>query len=345
MKSEIPKHSAIWGQIIVGELKKTGLSERDIRKEFGITRSQLEDPDARWSFDKTAWLFEKASALTGDDLVGYRLAQSPDLVRKAGLLAYVGVSAPTVGGYLRNITRFQRVIGDASKTAMEEGPETTRLTWHYDVPASIPTGQYAEFGAVGTVFALRDYSNRQIRPTHVRFAHQRLTGTEALDRFFGCNVLFGAAENSIAFKAADMDVPLLTADDNLQRTLSVICENTLARMPQTPNSVARVVERQITARLAAGTAQQDAIAAELGMSARTLARRLTDEGTSFAAVVANLRKALARDYLLNSTLPLTEIAYLLGYSDASTFSTAFRRWYGQPPSDFREQPATEAPLA
>ncbi len=81
------------------------------------------------------------------------------------------------------------------------------------------------------------------------------------------------------------------------------------------------------------------------MSARTLARRLTDEGTSFAAVVANLRKALARDYLLNSTLPLTEIAYLLGYSDASTFSTAFRRWYGQPPSDFREQPATEAPLA
>ena len=92
MKSEIPKHSAIWGQIIVGELKKTGLSERDIRKEFGITRSQLEDPDARWSFDKTAWLFEKASALTGDDLVGYRLAQSPDLVRKAGLLAYVGVS-------------------------------------------------------------------------------------------------------------------------------------------------------------------------------------------------------------------------------------------------------------
>ncbi len=142
-----------------------------------------------------------------------------------------------------------------------------------------------------------------------------------------------------------MDVPLLTADDNLQRTLSVICENTLAQMPQTPNSMARLVERQITARLAAGTAQQDAIAAELGMSARTLARRLTKEGTRFAAVVANLRKALARDYLLNSTLPLTEIAYLLGYSDASTFSTAFRRWYGQPPSDFRERPATEAPMS
>ncbi|SDK99840.1 AraC family transcriptional regulator [Aliiruegeria lutimaris] len=344
MKPEIPKHSAIWGQVLVEELIKTGISQRVILKELGIARSLLEDPDARWSFDKTAMLFEKARALTGDDLLGFRMAQSPDLVKKAGLLAYVGVSAPTIGGYLRNITRFQRVIGDASKTALEEGPELARLAWHYDVPASIPTGQYAEFGAVGTVFALRDYANRQIRPKQVEFAHQRLTGTEALDRFFGCNVLFGASENSIAFKTADMDVPLLTADDNLQRTLSVICENTLAQMPQTPNSMARMVERQITARLASGTAQQDAIAAELGMSARTLARRLTEEGTSFAAVVANLRKALARDYLLNSTLPLTEIAYLLGYSDASTFSTAFRRWYGQPPSDFRERPATEAPL-
>ncbi len=107
--------------------------------------------------------------------------------------------------------------------------------------------------------------------------------------------LLSGNQHRIAFKTADMDVPLLTADDNLQRTLSVICENTLAQMPKTPNSVARLVERQITARLAAGTAQQDAIAAELGMSARTLARRLTDEGTSFAAVVANLRKALARD--------------------------------------------------
>ncbi|MEV8468975.1 AraC family transcriptional regulator ligand-binding domain-containing protein [Fluviibacterium sp. DFM31] len=136
--------------------------------------------------------------------------------------------------------------------------------------------------------------------TKVEFAHQRLTGTEALARFFGCNVLFGASENSIAFKAADMDVPLLTVDDNLQRTLSAICENTLAQMPKTPNSMARLVERQITARLAAGTAQQDAIAAELGMSARTLAHRLTDESTNFATVVANLRKALARDYLLNS---------------------------------------------
>lgn len=337
VKAEAPKHSVVWARVLLQDLMQKGVSERELLKELGVPRSQIEAQDARWSFDKTALIFERASVLSGDNLVGFRLAQSPDLVRKAGLLAYVGVSAPTIGGYLRNITRFQRVLGDASKTAMEEGTETARLSWHYDISAGVPLRQYAEFGAVGTIFALRDYSKRQIRPFHVQFAHQRSHDTAEISRFFGCKVAYGAAENAIVFKAEDLDVPLLTADDNLFRTLKTICENTLAQMPQTPNSIARKVEREVAARLASGTAQQDVIAAELGMSARTLARRLSEEGTSFVAVVADLRKALARDYLRDGSLPLTEIAYLLGYSDASTFSTAFRRWYGLPPSDYRDQ--------
>lgn len=339
MKFEIPTHSVVWSQALLQRLSLQGVSNRSALKGLGIDPTKFNSPDARWSFKNTLELFERASVLTKDDLVGFHFAQSTDLVKKAGLLAYVGVSAPTVGGYLRNITRFQRVLGDACKTALEEGPDITILRWHYDISSAAPVGQYAEFGAVGTVFALRDYANRQLHPSHVRLAHQRQSNIEAFGRFFGCSVQFGCPENEIAFKTADMSVPLLTADDDLQLALMAICENTLAQMPQKPNSVSRKVERHLTARLASGNAQQNAIAAELGMSPRTLARRLSEEGTSFVSVVADLRKALARDYLLNTALPLTEIAFILGYTDASSFSTAFRRWYQKTPSAYREQPA------
>ncbi len=342
MKPDNPTHSAIWAQELLGMLTKRGISARDALKGITSKPPQSGTTDAEWSFENTLKLFERAAELTDDNLIGFHFSQSPDLVRKAGLLAYVGVSAPTVGGYLRNITRFQRVLGDASKSAMEDLPDQMVLRWHYDISSVVPSGQYAEFGAVGTVYALRDYSNRQLRPLRVRFAHQRQSGVETLNQFFGCRVQFGCDENEIAFKASDTRVPLLTADDNLQRALLEICENTLANLPQRPNSVSRKVERLITAGLASGTAHQDKIAAELGMSPRTLARRLAEEGTSFATLITDLRAALARDYLRNSNLPLTEIAFLLGYTDASSFSTAFRRWFKTTPREYRENPESSA---
>ncbi|SFK93377.1 AraC family transcriptional regulator [Shimia haliotis] len=337
MKSVTPTHNVIWAQVLLQKIIQEGVSERDALKGLGLNPNQFNDPDARWSFDKTLTLFRRACTLTRNDLFGFDLAQSPDIVKKAGLLAYVGVSAPTVGGYLRNITRFQRVLGDASKSSLEETPDTGLLRWRYDVSTSLPTSQYAEFGAVGTVFALRDYTNRQLTPRYVHFAHLRNANTKPFEKFFGCDVAFGRSENAIAFKSSDMDVPLLTADDNLQRALLAICETTIAQLPRSPDSIARKIEKLLSERLASGSATQDNIARELGMSVRTMARRLSEEGTTFANLVNDLRKALARDYLLSSDLPLTEIAFLLGYNNAGSFSTAFRRWFGTTPRDFRKQ--------
>ncbi len=337
MARQIPTHSVVWAKALLEHLAKTGFDERTVLKGLRVSVTDLQNPEARWSFDKTLSLFERAADLTGDDLWGMHFSQSPNLIQKAGLLAYVGVSAPTLGGYLRNITRFQRVIGDASQSALIEDEHVTRLTWRYSGALTLPTRQYAEFGAIGTLYALRDFTRRELRPTHLRFSHQRRDNIDALRRYAGCPVSFGHDENEIGFKSSDMRLPLVTADDNLQRALTSICENTLAQMPKAPDSITQKAERLITARLASGTAQQDQIAAELGMSPRTMARRLADEGTSFVALVSDLRQALARDYLQNSDLPLTEIAFLLGYSDASSFSTAFRRWYQQSPRSFRKQ--------
>ncbi|TCL01298.1 AraC family transcriptional regulator [Shimia isoporae] len=335
MKSKSPTHNVTWAQAILQKLAAEGIPEKDLVQGLGISPNQFNDPDAQWSFENTLAIFRRACALTNNDLFGFHLAQEPDLVKRAGLLAYVGVSAPTVGGYLRNITRFQRVFGDASTAELEEGPETSFLRWRYEISSTSATSQYAEFGGLGTLYTLRRYSNRTLTPRYVHFAHHRSKNTDPIVRFLGCEVLFGQRENVIALKTKDLDLPLITADDHLQRTLFSICEATIARLPRDPDSTARRVERCASEKLASGTATLEKISAELGMSQRTLARRLTEEGTTFAALMADLRKALARDYLLNSPLPLTEIAFLLGYNDASSFSTAFRRWFNTTPRQFR----------
>jgi AraC-like DNA-binding protein len=113
------------------------------------------------------------------------------------------------------------------------------------------------------------------------------------------------------------------------------CEEVLSRHAAQAPPLVETVERLIAERLTKGEAGLDAAATELGMSSRSLSRKLAELGTSFNAIVASLRKDLAHRYLQENNLSLTEIAFLLGYTEISTFSHAFRRWTGKSPVAFR----------
>jgi len=285
-------------------------------------------------FDRIASFFEQAAHLTGDDLLGFARGQRREM-RSSGLISYVGASSPTVLDFLKNMVRYRRVFTDAIDVNSEDLASKGLLKWQFNVPQGVKRRQYVEFAASGLVHALRQVSNRKICPEMVTFRHARNADTVEFDRYFGCDVRFGTPENSYRFKASDLALPLMTADDELYKILRNCCENTLQIKARNVPPLIVQVERMISDRLTKGEATQEDVARALGMSPRTLSRRLADEGVSFFKVLEGLRQSLAESYLRDSKLVLAEIAFLLGYSGLNSFSDAFKRWTGKSPGRYR----------
>ncbi|AKV03003.1 Transcriptional regulator, AraC family [Labilithrix luteola] len=149
------------------------------------------------------------------------------------------------------------------------------------------------------------------------------------------DVAFGSEDVGLAFTQADADAPLPDFDPRLRATAEHLASAALALAPRR-GALAETVRSRIE-RALPGDVGADAIASGLHMSARTLQRRLEEEGTRFSEVVDTAREKLARQKLRETTLTLAEIAYQVGFSDVATFSRAFKRWTGLSPGAFRRR--------
>jgi AraC-like DNA-binding protein len=162
-------------------------------------------------------------------------------------------------------------------------------------------------------------------------------------RYFGCQVSYGASRNALVFAAADLNRPFVTHNPELLRLLTPHLDAELTHYVDarsTSDQVKAALKRVLAGRRPAMTD----VAKELGLSTRTLQRRLNDEGVSFQQVLLDARRELARHYLLQPSLELNETAYLLGYGDPNSFFRAFHDWEGTSPGQWRAlnmQPALE----
>ena len=166
-------------------------------------------------------------------------------------------------------------------------------------------------------------------------AHVRSKGTAEYTRFLGTEVEFGSDVDEIVFPEGSAEMPLVEADHRLNKILSRVCDDTLNARRSNVSALRVSVENALTPLLPHGTARAEVVAKKLGMSERTLARRLGEEGTTFNEVLKQLRSSLAIRYLEEETMPISKIAWLLGFEEPSSFSHACRRWTGKSPRELR----------
>jgi AraC-like DNA-binding protein len=183
----------------------------------------------------------------------------------------------------------------------------------------------------------RRLTGSPLKPTVVRIMHHIHRGKSELEKFLDADVEDGAPVDEIELPAGSWDLPIVSADPYLHHLCVQSCEEALARRRSKQSSLKVRVENAIAALLPHGQARYDLVAAELGMSSRTLARRLAVEDSSFAEVLGEVRTALAKRYIADRTLPISQIAWLLGYAEVSGFTRAFQRWTGMVPSVARAQ--------
>jgi AraC-like DNA-binding protein len=314
---------------------RRGVEVAPLLAQAGLTQKDIEDRSATIGVVNQIKFVELVAAKLADEFLGFQLAKDFDL-REIGLLYYVAASADTFGGALSRVERYIKIQNDGVDFKVIKG-KTLRVRLHYTSIA-----RHTDVHQIGSLIALmirigRHLTGRTLKPTRVRIMHHIHRGKAELEKLLDADIEDGARVDEVEFPAASADLPIVSADPHLHRVCVQSCEEALARrgLKQTPLKVQ--VENAIAALLPHGQARHDLVAAELGMSPRTLARRLAEEGSSFGGVLTEVRSALADRYLADRSLPISQIAWLLGYAEISAFTRAFQRWTGMVPSAARAQ--------
>jgi AraC-like DNA-binding protein len=187
-----------------------------------------------------------------------------------------------------------------------------------------------EFFVTALVNLCRQLTGLRLIPGHVRLSHRRDDVSE-LSEFFGGDVECYAGADEVQFPANIKHLPVVTADPYLNRLLISYCEEAISQRGTKRTTFRSSVESAIAPLLPHGRARVGEVARRLGVSQRTLARRLSSEGLTFSEVLEGLRSDLAKLYLTEKDLSISEIAWLLGYQEVSAFTHAFKRWTGNTP--------------
>jgi AraC-like DNA-binding protein len=324
----------LWTRYVAQELKGRGANVDAALAEVGLDWRQLMRPDGWIPFVRHAGLLEIASRELKNDHYGLTLAQRVD-VRDGDILAYLGIASDTIETALRNMARYSRIFSEAFQADLGLDQGSGVLNFTARQPLLTTYGQAAEFRLGFVTMACRYFTDERVSPLAVHFIHKRQRGHEEFTAFFGCPVRFGQRDEQIVFSNEVLATRVKSADHRLLAILRKHAEDILRSRPRQQSEFVDRLERRLVELLSTGNARAKVVAAEFGMSERTLVRRLAELDTSFAQVVDGLRHDLARKYLSETDLSLTHIAFLLGYSNQSAFSSACRRWTGQTPRELR----------
>lgn len=235
---------------------------------------------------------------------------------------------------INRMVRYKHLCPPESLRITEEGENCTiELEW-------LNTEQPGPSMLVGItlVFLLelgRRGTGQRLTAKFVEFS-QSMGDVQTLEDYFGCHIQIGTKSNRVTLNREDLDRPFVTYNEELLEILTPVLDRSLAEQQQS-KSIIEMVKWIIKRSLTGGRPDIQAVAKELGMSNRTLQRRLTDENTNFNHLLTQARHEQAREYLSDSSLDIKEVAFLIGYEDQNSFYRAFRIWEGETPSNWRNE--------
>jgi AraC-like DNA-binding protein len=313
-----------------------GVDTAALLADVGIAREQLENPDGRLPGEAVSALFRQALVRSGDPELPLRAAAAVPFGAYK-VIDFLASSAPTVGEGLVRVARYFPLINSTAELRIHDLGSTMALELATPLDPAGPPRPYVEYALAVTFLHCRHAAAFQWSILEARFAFPPPTASEAHERIFGCPVKFEQPRHELLIARAVWDSPSKgAASSELLQLLEQHAEQTIKTVRATEPMRASVTRLLVVA-LGAGEPTLESIAKQLHLSPRTLQRKLQAEGSSFAEVLDRTRRANASVYVKRPDLALTEIAYLLGFSEHSAFTRAFQRWYGVAPSRYREQ--------
>src|SRR6185295_12787423 len=230
---------------------------------------------------------------------------------------------------------YHSIWTDGALFNVETADDTSAIVYSYADTSLHDHRQDAEMTLATVTTLCRNIASPDFAPTFVEFQHDAPRDISEHSQLFRCPVEFGAPSNKLTFPSSFLSLPIAKADASLCALLDRHAEELLAKFPP-QHSLVDQVRSIITAELRGGDPSLEHVADKLSLTPRTLQRKLQDLGTSHNEMLDQMRRQLAMRYLREREMAICEVAYLLGFSESSSFHRAFKRWTGVTPKEFRK---------
>jgi AraC-like DNA-binding protein len=329
----LPSAQGALTRLAASHVRQSGITLKPLLARVGLTVEQVDDPEQWVSARSQIAFLEVAAEELDDDFLGLELAKKFDC-RDLGLWYYVLASSESLGEALQRGARYSRVSHEAIVFEYREAREPVMRLSYSGIPRHADRHQM-EFCIAAFVGMCRQLTGRRLVPERVSLVHVRSGDSSELTRSLGTEVDFGSDVDEIVFPAGSAELALVNADLRLNKILLKVCDESLNARRSNVSPLRVMVENAITPLLPHGSARAEVVARKLGMSERTLARRLVEQGLTFLEILQELRASLAVRYLEEASLPISRIAWLLGFEEPSSFSHACKRWTGKSPRELR----------
>ena len=339
----LPTVTGYGARLAIAALKTHNVDIAALLRRAGLSQDDFDSRRHRISTASQFKLFEYAAEVIEDSAFGLHLAEGAN-PREAGVLFYVMSAGNDVGEALTLFGRYSRIVNEALHVKLVRAPAGVVVETGFVGLSRYSAKQATEFGVALTIKALREITGRNIHPTNVSFIHGRNSKLRLFERFFRCPVEFGVSRDQFALSQETLTLPLITEDRYLLDTLQPVCDEAARKRSTAIGTLRASVETEAQKLLSHGKAGRQNVAKTLGLSERTLSRRLAEEGATYEQVVDQLRQSLALEYVKDPGMSLGQIAWLLGYEGSTSFNHAFRRWTGRSPSEIRNEKLLPAPV-
>lgn len=290
------------------------------------------DPALRIPFAKIDRIRAQAVELCGDEALGIRAA-TLYVSAQMGALGYAWQTSLTLRKACERLQRFARLVNDKAVVKVEDQDGCMVVTLRLDVRSE--NSSVRDGAALATVTRMsRMVSGDEFRLQGVNFKRPEPKDIKPYFEYFACQLNFNQAENQLLIPLSLVDDVLPGANRELAAMNDQIVMRRLALLDR--NDIVSRVQSQIMDQLSSGHISDDSVAQALHMSVRTMHRKLSEVDSNFRSLLVETRRNLAEAYILDSSLTLTEISLLLGFSEQSSFSRAFKNWTGLAPSEARQ---------
>jgi AraC-like DNA-binding protein len=323
---------SVASRAVLDACARVGADVEAVLREARVARETVLDPDARLSASAADAIWAAAYARVGDPHLALHAAeQLPFGVYK--VVDFLAANSATVGEAMTRIAAYFAIVDPRGVLEIVgEGPVELRMRARD--PGVDLVGAAQEYTFAALVTRGRVCAGEAWAPSAVRFTFERPADDSEHRRILRAPLSYGAERAALVFDTEAWCAPVLGASPWLLEVLEESARRLLAELPSEPGFLGRV-RSAISDELSRGEPSLARISKRLATSERTLQRRLREEGTTLAALHAEVRSATARAHLTDPALSLAEIAFLLGFADQSAFSRAFRRWTGESPGAWR----------
>jgi len=315
------------------KLEEAGVRVSAVLRRAGLPQDLFDQIRILVTTEELFALWRAIGEVSDDPAIGVKLAMETKTERfhPMGIAA---LSTENFGAAVEHMARYKK-LSCPEEILHEKQDDDWSIQFRWLLAMDVEPQVLIEHCFAWVLTIARHGTGTRISPVRVEVVQPR-SHVKVLERHFGCPVVSGASHNALVFRASDAACPFVTKNAELLEMLAPQFEQELKQHTNGVDSFLELVRGAIQQRLTGRRPTIEDVARELHMSSRTVQRRLQELGSSFQRVLDEARHQMARYYLANSVLELTEAAYLLGYEDANSFARAFRGWEGMPPGHWRE---------